>query len=178
MPATSRIFCIGITKTFEKMNKNNELFERVYEIYGLPFVKNISQRIVQRYYDDIKSKLPEFFDAYRGTSIKEYENIITNKTPPGKWWTVSIRKALHYATFSYVKAGQEERGIVIMRHFCKTDIETITPAYEEFEIFQHTYPNNTFEFVPISEVIDFIANTWMIKDSKARDLLRKEAQDE
>ena len=65
-----------------------------------------------------------------------------------------------------------------MRHFCKTDIEAITPKFEEFEIFQHTYPNNTFNFVPISEVIDFIANTWMIKDSKLSNLLRKEAQDE
>lgn len=154
-----------------------QLSTRLYEIYGAPVTKNISQLIEQRVYDGIKSKLPEFFDAYRGTSIEEYENIITNKTTPGKWWTVSIKKALHYATFSYFN-DRQEKGIVIMRHFCKTDIVTIRPDYEEFEISQHTYPNNTFNFVPISEVIDFIANTWMIKDSRLSNLLRKEAQDE
>ncbi len=48
---------------------DKQLITSAYEIYGLPVVKNIAQRLVQRYYDALKSKLLEFFDAYRGTSI-------------------------------------------------------------------------------------------------------------
>lgn len=104
-------------------------------------------------YGECMSKLPETMDLFRGTSKEEYNNIVTNKTEPGRWWTLHLRKAIHYAT----KGFPGERGIIIMRNCDRNAIRSINPDFNEVRtIYGYDYSKMSFDFIPLSTIMEII----------------------
>ena len=122
-------------------------------------LKLFSERIQEEKSKEWFLKCPETLDLYRGTDIEEYNNIITGKTSPGKWWSPSIRTALFYAI---VTKSSYDRGIIIMRDCSKNLIEWSNVFNNELTIFQERVPDTIFEFIPTCEILSLIENKWNI----------------